>query len=351
LKICIGIPPHSFGGPNAFAYKFAQFLDKKNIPYTFDLNDKYDVLLAVATGPDPELVKKVKEKDVKVLYRINGVYLGRAGYSSYDNKVLQQLHKLSDKIVYQSKFSIIEVEEYLDVRIEADPTIIYNGVDTTLFSPDGEKLERDVYENILLSAGLFRPNKRAQDVIDAMPYILERFPDTLFAIVGPESYGNIFRTIIDKVKYYNIEKNIAMIGSVEQQFIPIYYRSADIFMHLAWLDPCPNTVIEAIACGLPVIHTATGGTHELINEPELMIDSEYDNTKPYSLEEYDKILEKHKGIPRLDPIKIAQKVLWLLEDRERLKKFGRRSFMTVKGRFSLEKMGEKYLQHISKLIE
>jgi glycosyltransferase involved in cell wall biosynthesis len=351
LKICIGISPHSFGGPNAFAYKFAQFLDKKNISYTFDLNNKYDVLLAIATGPVPLLARKIKEKGVKVLYRINGVYLGREGYASDDNRVLQQLHKLADKVIYQSRFSIMEVSEYLDVSVEEYPTIIYNGVDTSLFCPEGEKLEKEDHNNILLSAGLFRPNKRAQDVIDAMPYILERFPDTLYAIVGPESYGDIFRTIIDKVKYYNIQKNVALIGPVEQQFIPIYYRSADIFMHLAWLDPCPNTVIEAMASGLPVIHAATGGTPELVGEQELVIDSKYDDAKPYSLREYDSILEKHGGIPQLDPVKIAQKVIWLLEDRERLAEFGRRALMKASERHSLEHMGQQYLQHISQLIE
>jgi glycosyltransferase involved in cell wall biosynthesis len=343
LKICIGISPHSFGGPSAFAYKFAQFLHKRNIPYTFDLNGRYDVLLAVATGPDPELVKKIKEKGTKVLYRINGVYLGREGYLSYDNKVLHQLHNFADKVIYQSKFSIMEVREYLGVDIEADPTIIYNGVDTSLFSPEGEKLEREEYEHVLLSAGLFRPNKRAQDVIDAMPYILEKFPNTLYAIVGPESYGDILRTITDKIKYYNIKKNAVFIGPVEQSIIPIYYRSADIFMHLAWLDPCPNTVIEAMACGLPVIHAATGGTRELINEPELMIDSEYDNAKPYSLEEYDKILEKHGGIPQLDPAKIAKKTIWLLEDKKRISDFGGKAIFKVKENYSLEKMGQQYV--------
>jgi glycosyltransferase involved in cell wall biosynthesis len=343
LKICIGIPPHSFGGPNAFAYKFANFLNKQNIPYTFDLNSHYDFLLAIATGPDPEIASRIKKKGIKILYRINGVYLGKEGLESFDNKTLEQLHTLADKVIYQSKFSLVEVQEYLNVSIEKQPTIVYNGVDTELFTPEGKTIDRKGYENILLSAGLFRPNKRPQDVIDAMPYILERFPNTLYALVGPESYGNIFQAMVNKINYYRIENNVAFIGPVEQETIPVYYRSADIFMHLAWLDPCPNTVIEAMACGLPVIHAATGGTPELVNEPDLIISSAYDNDRPYSLEKYDRILEKHCGVPQLDPTSIAQKVIWLLEDKKKIEEYGRKSLRRVRECYDFEAVGQKYL--------
>jgi glycosyltransferase involved in cell wall biosynthesis len=40
----------------------------------------------------------------------------------------------------------------------------------------------------------------------------------------------------------------------------------DICLFFSWLDNCPNTVLEALACGVPVICTNQGGTHELIEK-------------------------------------------------------------------------------------
>lgn len=65
------------------------------------------------------------------------------------------------------------------------------------------------------------------------------------------------------------------IGSSELRFIPFqkdpahvaqYYQAADIYLHAARADTFPNTILEALACGLPVVATAVGGIPEQIQE-------------------------------------------------------------------------------------
>ena len=47
-------------------------------------------------------------------------------------------------------------------------------------------------------------------------------------------------------------------------------------IHLAWLDWCPNTVVEALACGLPVLCSHNGGTRELVKENGVILELEED---------------------------------------------------------------------------
>ena len=55
-------------------------------------------------------------------------------------------------------------------------------------------------------------------------------------------------------------------GRYAQREAPALYRRADVLLHTKVQDPCPTTVIEAMACGLPVVYAASGGTVELVGD-------------------------------------------------------------------------------------
>jgi len=71
--------------------------------------------------------------------------------------------------------------------------------------------------------------------------------------------------------------HIYNIGFVQPEELPAWYRTGNIFLFLSWLDHCPNTVIEATACGLPVVCTNQGGTRELVEMTNADIVAEADN--------------------------------------------------------------------------
>lgn len=60
--------------------------------------------------------------------------------------------------------------------------------------------------------------------------------------------------------------NIHVIGHIPPTEIAPWYRTADICLFFSWLDNCPNTVVESLGCGVPVISTNQGGTRELIEK-------------------------------------------------------------------------------------
>jgi glycosyltransferase involved in cell wall biosynthesis len=144
-------------------------------------------------------------------------------------------------------------------RLPACPyTIIPNGVDIDIFSPRGinhrDSLGIPMESVVFMSSAKWRAHKRLDAVIKAFVQFQE--------ISGKSAYLVVLGAL-DKVPD-GIPDRVYLIGHVSSDDLPAWYRSADLFLFLSWLDYCPNTVVEALACGLPVVCTNQGGTRELV---------------------------------------------------------------------------------------
>jgi glycosyltransferase involved in cell wall biosynthesis len=78
------------------------------------------------------------------------------------------------------------------------------------------------------------------------------------------------------------QNNVKIIAPVNSITLAEIYEQQDVFLHAAVNDPCPNVVIEAMACGLPIIYSTSGGTPEIANGYGV----------PLSSGDYEKILEE-----------------------------------------------------------
>ncbi len=66
------------------------------------------------------------------------------------------------------------------------------------------------------------------------------------------------------VEELGLRGHVHLVGEYAQRDAPEIFRRAHVLLHTKVQDPCPTLVVEAMACGLPVVHPASGGTPELV---------------------------------------------------------------------------------------
>ncbi|MEO6297205.1 MAG: glycosyltransferase family 4 protein [Dokdonella sp.] len=156
----------------------------------------------------------------------------------------------------------------------ADPTpvkVIANGVDTTFFSAAPTQPRSDATVRFLF-AGRFQPQKN-------LFMLLEQF-----ALASKHSMTPVHLTMIGDgaqraelaahSRSLGIEGMIEWPGWLDKNGLRDAYRSADVFLNPSLYEGMPNTVLEAMACSLPVIASRVIGNDELVrhNESGLLFD-------------------------------------------------------------------------------
>ena len=71
-----------------------------------------------------------------------------------------------------------------------------------------------------------------------------------------------------------IADRVELVGRYAQRDAPALYGRAHVLLHPKVRDPCPNVVLEALACGVPVVHSASGGVPELVGDAGIGVPSE-----------------------------------------------------------------------------
>lgn len=155
-------------------------------------------------------------------------------------------------------------------------TRISNGIDSEFKPRDKElirkrlKLPKD--KKIILFVGWLIERKGIRYLVKAISPIIKKHKDTIFLIVGEGILKEELEKIIEK---NNIKKNVFFLGSKNPNEIPYWMNAADIFILPTLSDGRPNTVIEAMACGVPTITTNVPGPSEVVenNKTGLLINS------------------------------------------------------------------------------
>lgn len=138
------------------------------------------------------------------------------------------------------------------------------GVDAELFRAAGANKRAELGlagRHVVLSVGRFVPIKNTALLIDAVAQMTSSDPALHLLLVGEGPEMNALRQQADRL---GIARSVTFAGYVAQQDLAPYYRTADVFALASDFDNSPNVVLEAMACGLPVVATNVGGVAEYV---------------------------------------------------------------------------------------
>jgi len=219
------------------------------------------------------------------IVRIDGIYYDSETNYKSRNHIISQAHSIADGIIYQSNFSSIMVPHYLEKRKESSKIkVIYNGIDRDWV---GNHIENPKNFNIVVSA-IWRRHKRLNEIIKIFLEFVKTHNAILHVLGSLDRESNVYSH--PKICYYK---------HVDYNKMKSIFTRANVSLHLSKRDSCPNTVIETIGAGIPVITTnACGGATDMIKMTDGCIicngDADYKDIDPvpHYQDGYNKLPEK-----------------------------------------------------------
>lgn len=329
-RICIFPRVDGFGGVTSFRLKFESGLRVRNVDVTYDLTQPADAILVLAGTKNLTRLRRARSRGQRIVQRLDGLnwvhrvrwaglrYTFRAIYGNWNLSFIRK--HFAHKVIYQSQFVRGWWEDWYGATI-IPSSVILNGVDLNQYSPNGaHERPTDFYRLLVvegslaggLDSGLFY-------AVDLAKQLSKKHKIEL-VIVGRVDASA--KKILREQKDFRIR----FVDSMPREEIPFLERSSHLLFSAEVNPPCPNSVIEALACGLPVIGFNTGSLSELVHGDAGRLVAHGAN--PWKLERPD--------IPSL-----AEPAEEILRDNERFRKSARERAEAV---FGLDAMVDEYLK-------
>lgn len=305
----------------------------ENVPHQFpDANLLYAVS-SVAHPLQMEILTQANRKGLKVVVNQNGVaFPAWAGVNfETSNHTLKRFISFADFIVYQSQFCKDSAERYISPP-DVPSEIIYNPVDTRLFSP--EACQPRPQALTLLLGGNQYEKYRLELALQTLKALHRDVPNAKLIVTGTlwlprdEAESWTKKTLRD----LNLTEHVTFTGTYAQTDAPALYSQAHLLLHTKYADPSPGLVCEAMALGMPVVHLDNGGVPELVGDAGIGVHVEHD---------WDKI-----NLP--DPQAMADAVMQVHARRDEFSQKARQRTVDL---FSLEKFISKHREIFEDMCE
>ncbi len=287
----------------------------KDIPFNCDLYFSW-----FTTGSILPLIKaKICRKPIIVIAGGSEVVAASFGYFSkpwYVKLCVRMCLRYADAVLAVSK-NIFDEIKLLGVR---NPFIVYNGVDTKKFEPS--VLKKDIIFFCSRQDRHTYKGKKIELVLESFPFVLKKFPEQKLVIAGRKSDAYIkTKNLIEKL---GIADNVELTDIIHNDKIAEYFKRALICVQPTRYESFGFATAEAMSCGVPVITNRVGAVPEVVGDCGVYLDSD-------------------------NPIELANKIIYLLENKKNREELGLRARKRIEEHFSLEARKEK-LKNIINLI-
>ena len=250
-------------GPNSFASRLANEFSTNNNINIVGENDPYDIFLVFI---EPSSIPR---EGCKVVHRLDGIWFKPEQFISH-NQGIKWAYDNSHAVIWQSEFDKHMTEYHWGPK---KGEVIHNGINlSSIEVKDKEILKlKQRHDKMFVSSANWHRQKRLKENIEF--FKKNSANDDCLIVMG----NNPDYVVEDPRVYYT--------GSLSHDLCMQVYSAADWMIHLAWLDHCPNVVVEALSQNCPVICSSSGGTAEIVGDNGVII---YENKEyEYELVDYD----------------------------------------------------------------
>jgi glycosyltransferase involved in cell wall biosynthesis len=210
-------------------------------------------------------------------------------------------------------------------------TILYHGIGLS-GPPEPEKFRSDRCRRYFSGVGfpligmLGEFWKNQTELVDAVPYLKEEFPDLKVAFVGDKSDAGLLQPVLDRIRKHGLEGDFIFVGRIPREKIPEVFFDFDLSVSTHRNEGYGIVHLESLAAGTPIVAFNEGGIVDILRGEDvgLLVD----------------------GGPR----EFAAAVASLLRDTERRLAMGRRGHELVLDKYSRAAMGARYLDYYRSLL-
>lgn len=247
---------NSNSGPNSFGQKLFKYMPSCGV--TINNTPEPDAYLCfIESGRTTH--------NAPLFQRLDGIYFNSAFDYAAQNSNIKRTYESAAGVIFQSNFNKELTFKYFGPH--NNYAIIHNGADLELIN-SVEKIKIDKYENIWSCASSWRPHKRLNENIR---YFIEHS--------GPNDGLIVAGTVEDKQAHNRVH----YVGELSTEKLFSLYKASKYFIHLAWLDHCPNVVVDAMASGCQIICSSAGGTKEIAGKNAIIVEEKTWDYSPVEL--------------------------------------------------------------------
>lgn len=185
------------------------------------------------------------------------------------------------------------------------------------------KKEVDERSNLVGYIGRLSEEKGILNLIEAVPLVLKKRSGTRFVICGE---GSLADKVENTIKAEDIEAHVRLMGWIAHEDVPQYLNELKMLLLPSFTEGLPNVILEAMACGTPVLATPVGAIPDIIKDGETGF-----------------LLKSN------DPEHIADRIVELLGKPELLEKVSVNAYNYVRENFSYEKTLEAWRKILEQL--
>ena len=261
-----------FPEPYVFGKRLEIFLEDTNIKFDVLLDNQslcYSLLNIQKGMPLVTTIHHPITKDHKIALDSARNWKERLstnrwhGFLKMQKVVAPRLNKIICPSL-QSKKDVVD-EFFVDPNsIE----VILNGIDIKTFK-SREKI-KIIKNRIVTTASADIPLKGLKYLIRSLPRVLEEFPDTHLQVIGKTPEGSGIRKLINKL---DLVDRISFYSELSESEVVAIYSSAEIAVIPSLYEGFGFGAGEAMACGVPLISTTSGGLKEVIGDAAIIVES------------------------------------------------------------------------------